>query len=180
MSEKLSIERVFDGPQVGLEDMLAAREDRSRKQTELLKTYKSHSLLCATMNIPGPIKTSQVLNQAFTQLVEHLQQEKSSLEAVYEELRTSVTGWEYYLVSNLEPEQLKQRMVALEIQLPIGRLLDLDVLSLQTNRAQAVSRTELGLPTRSCYICREDAKICGRSRKHSIQEVQNAIVNLLN
>ncbi|MGT2947913.1 citrate lyase holo-[acyl-carrier protein] synthase [Streptococcus devriesei] len=178
MSEILNSQTVFDGPQVVLEDMMAAREKRSFRQKALLEKYQGQSLLCLTMNIPGPVKTSPALNQAFEEIVTDVRHQLNN-DTVFDHLLMLDTGWEYYLVSSLPPEVLKRKMIATETAKPVGRLMDLDVLTLKDGFVQPISRRELGFPARQCYICHEDAKVCGRSRKHSIEDMRSAIVNLL-
>ena len=46
-------------------------------------------------------------------------------------------------------------------------ILDIDVM----DKDGAVSRCELGLDARKCLICDEDAKVCARSQKHSMEEL---------
>ena len=46
---------VFKGEEVTLEEMMAAREQRSFRQLSLLRKFEGQSLLCASMNIPGPV-----------------------------------------------------------------------------------------------------------------------------
>ncbi|MGT2924171.1 citrate lyase holo-[acyl-carrier protein] synthase [Streptococcus caviae] len=175
----MSSQTVFDGPQIDLEDMMAAREKRSFRQRDLLEKYKEQSLLCLTMNIPGPVKTSPALNQAFEEIVTDIRHELTK-DTVFDHLLMSDTGWEYYLISSLPPETLKRKTIDIETAKPVGRLMDLDVLSLKDGYVQPISRQDLGFPARQCYICHENAKVCGRSRKHSIEEMRLAIVNLLN
>ena len=50
---------------------------------------------------------------------------------------------------------------------PKARLLDIDVM----DKDGTVSRKELGLDARKCLICDDDAKVCARSQKHSMEEL---------
>ncbi|HLR88779.1 MAG TPA: citrate lyase holo-[acyl-carrier protein] synthase [Atopostipes sp.] len=69
-------------------------------------------------------------------------------------------------------------MVNIEENHPLGRLFDLDVLMLdQNNEVQGKSRTKLGLPVRRCFLCERPAKDCGRSRRHTVLELQEEISN---
>ncbi|MCT8193191.1 citrate lyase holo-[acyl-carrier protein] synthase, partial [Pseudomonas monteilii] len=42
-----------------------------------------------------------------------------------------------------------------------------------------ISRTEIGLPARSCYVCEQEAKVCGRSRTHSVADMQQQIRKII-
>jgi len=169
---------IFNGPIVTLEDMMAAREGRSFRQQSLLEQYTGASLLSMTMNIPGPIKTSTVLNKAFEDMIAKIEQELAS-HLIFARKLEAHTGWEYYLVSDLTPRVLKQVLIAIEESNPIGRLFDLDVIQMTHQQVSPISRTELGLPPRNCYICSAIAKECSRSRQHSIEEMQEAIASML-
>ncbi|MRI84345.1 citrate lyase holo-[acyl-carrier protein] synthase [Aerococcaceae bacterium WS4759] len=188
------------GISVDLMMMLETREQRSLTQRELFAKNRHASLLSATMNIPGPIKTSPILRNVFEEVMDVVRQHPSIqaapiLTTLY---REKVTGPEYYMLLDLPAEVLKKAMIDIEQQHPWGRLLDLDVLycesreadSLQFGREEAsaimtteyihsISRTDLNLPTRRCLICEEDAKVCGRSRTHSVEEMQAAIAELI-
>ena len=84
----------------------------------------------------------------------------------------AVTGLEAYWVVSQEAELLKRHLVAFERQHPLGRLLDLDVLELVEGRPCPISRRQLGLAPRQCFLCQADAKQCARSRQHSVADMQ--------
>jgi Phosphoribosyl-dephospho-CoA transferase (holo-ACP synthetase) len=67
-------------------------------------------------------------------------------------------------------------MITLEQQHPLGRLFDLDVLQAD---GRSLSRREFDLPPRRCLICDELAAACGRSRRHSSEELQVRIHQIL-
>jgi holo-ACP synthase len=92
------------------------------------------------------------------------------------EVRFDPTGPEALLVVNAEARKLKQVMTRLEEEHPLGRLWDLDVIDPLLG---AISRKTLGLTARRCLLCAEEAHACGRSRAHSLQELQNAIEEII-
>ena len=61
-------------------------------------------------------------------------------------------------------------------QHPLGRLFDLDVLHTD---GRSLSRREFDLPPRRCLICDDLAAVCGRSRRHSNEELQVRIRQIL-
>lgn len=188
------------GISVDLMMMLETREQRSLTQKELFAKNRHASLLSATMNIPGPIKTSPILRNVFEEVMDVVRQHPSIqaapiLTTLY---REKMTGPEYYMLLDLPAEVLKTVMIDIEQQHPWGRLLDLDVLYcapreaksqllaseedaslIATELIKSISRKDLQLPTRRCLICEEDAKVCGRSRTHSVEEMQAAIAELI-
>lgn len=167
------------GPLIDLPAILTAREERFHLQQKLLGQVDSEasgSLLLMTMAIPGPIKTNDRLNQVFDEMVIEVRQTFNDEAIVKDVKREKETGFEYYLLSALSPREMKELMVKIEENHPLGRLFDLDVLFLnEEGHVEGTSRTQLGLPVRKCFICDRPAKECGRSRRHSVEELQQKI-----
>lgn len=169
---------MFNGEKVTLIEMLDAREQRAMTQKELLETAPNASLLSATMNIPGEIKNSPMLTEVFLEVIEEVEQRLLDQVPIVNFYRNEKTGPEYYLAVSLSPEELKHRMVAIEQTHPYGRLVDLDVIW-NEKELNSIHRGDLGLDSRRCFICQKDAKICGRNRTHSIEEVQEKIKEII-
>ena len=88
-----------------------------------------------------------------------------------------VTGCEnFYLVEQISPYRVKEATVAFEDDFSLGRLFDADVLI--AKQPEAISRRQLGLPVRRCFISQRPAKICSRSRRHSVEDLQKFISDL--
>lgn len=182
----------MNGRPVDLMMMLEAREQRALTQKQLFELQPKASLLSATMNIPGPIKTSPRLQGVFEAVLDavHHHPTLQGVQSISKRYLGKATGPEYYLLLDLPATGLKAAMIEVEESHPWGRLLDLDVLYCETVQAQnqpdstqlqihGTSRSDLKLPSRRCLICQEDAKACGRSRKHSIEDMQAAITQLI-
>lgn len=172
--------RVFCGPVAELPDMLDARERRAAMQRELLgRAHEGESLLSITLSIPGPHKTSEVLERVFDELSS---QAVSALDgaAVREQTRAGgVSGPELMMLVELEPRELKRRVAAVEETHLLGRLADLDVLGRTGDTLFSVQRTEIGLPPRRCLICDGEAKACARSRAHTVHDMQEKIAEII-
>jgi len=173
-------ETIFDeGQPVDLPMMLDARETRAQIERDLLEELESQdqgSLLVMTMAVPGPIKANEHLNQAFAEILIEIKKVLSLTNVLEEVKREEETGFEYYALTSLSPSSLKPLLVDIEETHPLGRLFDLDVVFLNENaEIEGTSRTELGLPVRRCFICERPAKECGRSRRHSVPELQAEI-----
>lgn len=170
-----------NGEQINLEEILHAREERSYIQQTLLNKLKSKNdgcLLVMTMAVPGPIKVNQALNQAFNEIQIEVEKVLDSKQTIQKLKREKSTGLEYYILSQISPREMKEKMVEIEETHPLGRLFDLDVLMFdKENNIQGMSRTQLGLPVRQCFICTRPAKDCGRSRRHSVLDLQKEISN---
>lgn len=169
---------LIDGPLVDLQDMLQAREERAQRQYSWLTEVPGATLVSCTLNLPGPVKTSPALLAVFQKMTGHIDQALIAFPTHQKELLALPTGPEYYLLTTGKPKEVKQQLIQLEEDTPLGRLFDLDVLFLN-KEIQTISRTELGAVPRKCYICEEDAKVCGRSRKHTLNEMYTAIQTIL-
>jgi phosphoribosyl-dephospho-CoA transferase len=71
---------------------------------------------------------------------------------------------------------MKEWCVALESTLPWGRLIDLDVYDAG---GRLVTRHALGLPERTCLVCKEPARECMRLGRHSEAELRVRVEALL-
>lgn len=165
---------VFKGPIISLEQVLDSRTQRAVRQQKLLQEGVP-CLISFTLNIPGDIKQfplaraafqegSILLNQAFGRYV------------LKEEAIDEPTGSEMLLAVDADPAEIKKKTVAMEDDHPLGRLFDMDVLCPD---GSSLSRTELGTPQRTCLLCGNSAKVCGRSRAHTLNELRQAIASLL-
>lgn len=170
---------IFSGKEIALPDMMAARELRVKMQKELLSADTEETLLSATMNIPGSVKYSEELSQVFQKVMDTIEAAVDDVTPLVNLFREEQTGVEYYLLVPLSREELKRRMVKIEETHVYGRLVDLDVLSMNAEGMQAISREELNLQPRKCFICANDAKICGRSRRHTIEEIETKIIEII-
>lgn len=170
---------VFNGPIVTLLDMLSARDERAKIQKEFLMMDTHSSLLCATMNIPGAIKTSNVLEETFQKVIMELNNSIDDIDSLPHLYRNNSSGYEFYLLVPLSKEKLKEIMVTIEENFCYGRLVDLDVLYLESNEVKVISRQALGYQRRQCFICSQDAKFCARSKNHTLKEIQTKIIEII-
>ena len=171
-------EQVFSGAEVSLTEMLDAREMRARRQEAFLQEYPETTLLLATMNIPGQVKNSVVLSRVFSQMVAQIKQELSSYSIVTSAEYNLKTGPEFYLVADITRATLNKKMVGLEENDAYGRLFDLDVHYLEEG-LQSLSRQDIEISPRRCFICQRNAKECGRERRHSTEEMQAKVVEII-
>ena len=82
------------------------------------------------------------------------------------------TGNELFISINSLAEKIKNITVAIEESCELGRLFDIDVIDINFEK---LSRKSF----RKCLICEEQAQECGRSRKHSVKELQDKIEKIL-
>lgn len=159
--------------------MLAAREQRVAQQQELLAKEPKASLVSVSMNIPGPIKYTPELEKPFIEIAEEVRKSLKDFFINETHYFSRKTGLEFFLLAEISPELLKRKMIEIEENHPLGRLVDLDVLWCEDGQLKSISRQNLGFPPRKCLICQQDAKVCGRNRTHSVTEMQEKIVALI-
>ncbi|MFA9376622.1 MAG: citrate lyase holo-[acyl-carrier protein] synthase [Lachnotalea sp.] len=154
---------------ITLNKMLQVREERVAIQNRLLGEHHT-TLISFTMNIPGPIKNNSWIQQSFEYGITDLKQFMNYFRIREVEYRNIASGGEAYLVvdKQFSAKEIKKKLVEFENEYPIGRWFDIDVKSAPN---ETVSRADLGLKPRRCFLCNEDAKVCGRSRRHSVEEL---------
>lgn len=152
-----------------LNEILAAREQRVRRQRELLEKY-GKPLLCFTMNIPGPKKYDRDVAIGFFIGVRMLRDALPGNAVLHFEQHTDITGCEAFYVVDMPAKALKDLAISIEDSSSVCRLFDMDVLDTDGRKLE---RQALGYPRRKCLLCDEDAVVCARSRAHSLEELQD-------
>ena len=158
-------------------EILSAREQRAKVQVQLLKQWNK-PLVCFTMNIAGPEKNDPWIYRGFRIGNTLLRQRLAwkGIRILYTQETVAVTGCEAFYVVDAPADAVKRITVQLEDSVPGGRLFDMDVLCPEGSKQD---RAALGMPERQCLLCSGSARICGRSRAHSVQELQSRTQQLL-
>lgn len=155
--------------EVELGEMLAARERRVLIQDFLIRKYGA-PVISFTLNIPGPVKVFEGVPETFdtglSQIGKTLTEQGIGI--LNRNILREKTGYEAFISADASPLTLKRLMTKLEDDTDVGRLYDIDIIRQDGGK---VSREELGLPGRTCFICGRPAHACGRSRRHSVEEL---------
>ena len=163
----------MQGIEVGIDEILICREKRVAIQNEMIKKHNK-PVISFTMNIPGPIKTNDVIKKAFdigkNLILENLN--KYNIEILEIQELNENTGNELFISTNSLAEKIKNITVSIEEASELGRLFDIDVIDINFEK---LSRKSF----RKCLICEEQAQECGRSQKHSMEELQNKVEEIL-
>lgn len=170
------------------EDILDAREKRVEKQKKILDKYLN-TLIVVRANYPGVNKdnvlTRKIVKIIKNQLIEEFNREslceyidkksqlveireKSTNNILFKKLEFTPEGPIFFMVINKQFIEAKKLCITIEEKHPLGRFVDIDVYN---EKGQGISRRELGLSSRKCFICNEDAHLCVRSRRHSQKEI---------
>ena len=154
--------------------MLNAREERVQRQEELLKGCSC--LVCFTMNIAGPYKISDCIMRAFAEGVAKIYRllEQNGVAPLKAEQIIEKTGVEGYISLNEDPLKIKRLMVQIEDNFELGRLFDIDVIKPD---GEKVSRADIAMGGRNCMICGSEGSGCARSRKHSVEDLQQHFIS---
>ena len=158
---------------ITIEQLLQSRDARVAFQQKLLKENPDASLLCFTVQLPGPEKRNAVSLKIAKAGLEALQQLFPGCLASEKDLET---GYEAYFLVPMEPTEVKRITCRLEAGHPLGRLMDLDVLG----PMGAVSRASLGLEPRKCLLCDREVRYCMRARNHTTEELLARITKMVN
>lgn len=156
--------------------MLETREKRVERQEKLLKDCSC--LVCFTMNIAGPYKFSDCIMRAYAEGVAKIYRllEQNSIDVLKSEQIIEKTGVEGYIALQHNPFEIKRLMVQIEDNFELGRLFDIDVIK---SDGEKVSRSDIGMDGRSCMICGSEGSGCARSRRHSVEELQNHFIKII-
>lgn len=157
-------------PEVTLQQMLTVREERAERQRRLRKQHGC-PVICFTMNIAGPVKTSPLIERAFRCGCDAL---RAALPAQPKDeyLSTDVTGCEWTFAVDADTAALKAICVSIEEATSIGRLFDMDVIAESGTKAERIIQ-------RGCIVCGEAGRGCAASRRHSVEELQAATKTIL-
>jgi holo-ACP synthase CitX len=155
-----------------MDNVLVAREQRGKIINELITNKTDISLVCIKANVIGvnknPYYAYLLVNYFFKRLKEKI--------VIEDYLFYDNTDGPYYLVNTKVPSlELKEICINLE-ESKLGRLIDLDV---HTFKGQ-VSRNGLGYNPRKCLVCDNLAIVCMRTSKHSMQELEEKMNDIIN
>jgi holo-ACP synthase / triphosphoribosyl-dephospho-CoA synthase len=148
-----------------MNELLDAREMRLRYIHELIKS-SGRPVVVIKSNTPGSNKNTKdayVLVRLFLlELKKHIEVASSVMldckDGPYALLSIQVTD----LIST------KKMLVDIEETHELGRLIDLD---LYMDATYSISRVNLSLTSRRCFMCEEDARICSRNQTHETYEL---------
>lgn len=128
----------------------------------------------ATVVMPGQVKRS-TLSLRIASAMEQALTESLGDSVKMTERRDLSTGYELFIVINIDEQHAKKIAMEIERTHSLGRLFDIDVIN---GNGVPVSRSDYGLMVRHCLICGNDARVCMRLRTHTVDELINHIQHL--
>ena len=164
---------------ISLEQLLESRDARAQHQQALLKAWPEHTLICLTVQFPGPRKrTASSLVVGGAGLSALL--DKFGSVAHFTQVKDLETGYEAYLLVPLPASLVKRLCCEIEDTHPLGRLMDIDVLETPGQAGGDVmpgltghllDRAAVGLPPRRCLLCDNEVRFCMRAKTHTTEEL---------
>lgn len=152
------------------EDILRQREERVHRQEWLIKDYFA-ALVSMRVNYPG-LNKNNCISLGIMKILCRLVVKAFKNKIMFKDFQITAEGPVLTLVINEDSQEIKRRVIDLEEEHPLGRFVDIDVYD---NTGKSISREELGLKPRKCYICDDYAHNCVRCKKHGIEEIKTYI-----
>jgi holo-ACP synthase CitX len=146
-------------------EILAAREERAERQESLINEYGC-PIITIRVNYPGLNRCNEVTSgimKVMSDLIKAVFKQKLKFSLSY----SGAEGPIFIAGVDCEPLAIKGKTIKIEEEHPLGRFVDVDVLSCEA----AISRSQFDMPPRKCYLCDEIAHICVRSRRHKESEI---------
>lgn len=152
-------------------------QDREKRYDEVLSLINKYGLpvICGKINYPGNDKNTLEAQRAF-QILQELLTERFAENSIYTQILAGDDGSSILIVTSIDPMEAKKISVSIETNHPIGRVFDIDVYVIG---GKSIGREKLNIETRRCISCNEDARICMRTGKHSLQEVVDRVNKLI-
>ena len=157
--------------EVSLRQILEAREARARQQQALLAEHRV-PLVCFTMNIAGPVKTTPLIRRGFEAGLKQLDSRLPLENILFREVQVLPTGCEAFFAVDLPARELKLLCTAIEEQHPLGRLFDMDVIDTDGRKLERETQ-------RGCMVCGKPGRFCAAGRAHSAEQLQAVTAQLL-
>ncbi len=136
-----------------------------QKQKELIERFNS-SVLSLSINIPGNNKLSKDAKIIFDVAMDEIS--KLNLKTLQTCIVIRASGYEAQIALDENAVRVKKRVVQIEENHPLGRFMDIDIID---DKKKQISRSDICMAQRRCFLCENDAKICARSRKHPLEEL---------
>jgi holo-ACP synthase / triphosphoribosyl-dephospho-CoA synthase len=149
-------------------NLLHERENRASLQKQICLEYP-YPLAVIKANMPGEDKRSLI--QTIVACEGYFALNELNIEHLH--TTYSIEGLIFYLSIDFPIEQLKRFCVDIEEKHPLGRLMDIDVIHSQSQ----ISRSDINMNPRRCFLCDEIAHICVRQQTHSEEDIENFIVD---
>ncbi len=150
-------------------ELLDEREVRANLQKQVTEDFP-YPLAVIKANLPGTDKRCLISTVVVCEGYFELKKQK----IIHAQTSYTAEGLIFYLSIDRDIRELKKICVDIETSHPLGRLMDIDVMD---TRGQ-ISRRELNLSPRKCFLCDEDAHLCVRNQTHTPDDIDRYILSV--
>ncbi|AOY74934.1 citrate lyase holo-[acyl-carrier protein] synthase [Clostridium formicaceticum] len=157
-----------------MKDILQDREERYNTILNLINRYQL-PVVCGKINYPGNHKNTVEALKAF-EVLRKLLSFRYTEDSVFTEVLSGADGKSLLMVVQLTSLEAKKIAIDIESNHPLGRVFDIDVYK---EDGTSIGRGEVGLESRRCFLCGEDARVCMRVKNHSLEEVLDGANRLI-
>ena len=165
----MNLNNVITGSPVTSGELRAARDRRVLKKWEFLTSYGGLCLVEFSLNIAGSIKVFPFARAAFREESRELTDRLSRFSVLKTEIFEEISGDYAFFLLKSPAVSVKKFLVSIEESHPLGRLFNLDVCGPD---GISIKRHDLGLLSRTCLVCGEDAHICTAKKAHSMELIR--------
>ena len=158
-----------------INDILEARERRYNLILDIINIY-TKPVICGKINYPGNNKNTIEAQKSF-EILKKLLLSNFDKDSLYNKNISGADGSAILIATKLDVVEAKQLAIDLENKHPLGRIFDIDIYDLD---GTSIGREKMNIHSRGCLICSEDARICMRSGKHTLEEVIDSVNSLIN
>lgn len=150
--------------------LLYAREERADLIRNLSEKYKK-TIICIRANYPGLYKINEESIKIVSILLDEAKEAFKEY-ITYDLYNITYEGPIAILIIDKPSKEVKKRAVKIEELHPLGRLADIDVYD---ELGIGISREEVQIARRRCFLCKNEAHSCVRSKAHSLEEIKHYI-----
>ena len=165
----MNLNNVITGSPVTSGELRSARDRRVLKKWEFLISGEGLCLVEFSLNIAGSIKVFPFARMAFREESRELTDRLSRFSVLKTEVFEEISGDYAFFLLKSPAVSVKKFLVSIEESHPLGRLFNLDVCGPD---GISVKRHDLGLLSRTCLVCGEDAHICTAKKAHSMELIR--------
>ncbi len=152
-----------------LKAVLNAREERWNLRCTLSEKYAS-TIISTTICLPHLARTAEDFKQFLHYSCEELSAYLNGhgCKIIHAEKIDGEDGACVFLCTDEDAIKVKKLTCDFEQKSAVFRILDIDIM---TSNGTAISRSDINLPPRKCFICDEYAAVCVAGRRHDSEEV---------
>lgn len=156
--------------------VLGAREQRWNIRKKLVE--KRHScIITITLCIPLIFRTDEEYWTLFLQLCRRFFKVLISIgqQVRFEGCMRNDDGPAFFISTKTNAKEMKRICVEAEELIPGGRILDIDIMN---SDGIPISRSDINLPPRKCFVCENPAMACVSRKLHSEEEIYFCVKQL--